>query len=319
MPAPEITVLMPAYNAAAFIGDAIASVLRQSFTGFELLVVDDGSTDDTVAIVQSFNDPRITLLRQAHAGVAAALNRGLAAAQAPLVARFDADDLCHPQRLARQREIMQQDPALVIAGSAVVYVDAALQPVFSWQPPAYAHSDLLRVLPHQCPFIHSSVIFRKAAVLAAGGYPEGAHTFEDHLLWTRLLPRGKGANSSEPLVQVRLNVGSVTIDERWRPRSFRQIKAAALRAGRISTEDADALAAIIRQQSRPEVKEGAYHALLGKKFLWNNYDPEKARASLRRALSCNPYYTAGYGLLVASYLPPAWIRRGYELVKNWRR
>ncbi|RYY91758.1 MAG: glycosyltransferase, partial [Chitinophagaceae bacterium] len=208
MQTPEITVLMPAYNAADYIADAIRSVLAQTFPHFELLIVDDGSTDNTAAIAAAFNDPRIRLLRQPNGGVAAALNRGLAEAQAPLVARFDADDLCHQQRLERQRALLQQDQRLVIAGSAVEYVDADKRPVFSWQPPAYTHNELLRVLPHSCPFIHSSVIFRREAVLAAGGYPEGAHTFEDHLLWTRLLPAGKGLNSPEPLVQVRLNVSS---------------------------------------------------------------------------------------------------------------
>ncbi|RYY83342.1 MAG: glycosyltransferase [Chitinophagaceae bacterium] len=318
MKQPEITVLMPAYNAAAFIGDAVRSVLAQSFKNFELLIIDDGSTDATAAIVNSFRDERIKLLQQANGGVAAALNRGLIAARAPLIARFDADDLCAPQRLQVQLQLMQSRPDLLIAGSAVEYIDAERSPVFTWQPPAYEHEELLALVTESCPFIHSSVIYRRAAVIDAGGYPEGAHTFEDHLLWTRLLPQGKGINIPEPLVQVRLNVASVTIDERWRPRSFRRIKAEALRAGRISTDDASRLATIIHAQSNGAVKEGAYHALLGKKYLWNNYDPGKARASLRRALSCNPFYTAGYGLLVASFLPPSWIRKGYQTFKSWR-
>ncbi|RYY39140.1 MAG: glycosyltransferase [Chitinophagaceae bacterium] len=318
MKQPEITVLMPAYNAAEYIANAVRSVLAQTFADFELLVVDDGSTDDTASIVRSFTDGRIRLLQQPNGGVATALNVGLLAARAPLIVRFDADDLCAPERLHVQWELMQRNPQLVIAGTAVEYVDAHGTPVFSWQPPAYDHAQLLEVLPRTCPFIHSSVVYRRSAVLAAGGYPEGAHTFEDHLLWTKLLPTGRGLNLPEPLLQVRLNVASVTIDERWRPRSFRRIKARALRDGSISTDDSARLAQIIHNQSRPAVKEGAYHALLGKKFLWNNYDPPRARASLLRALSCNPFYAAGYGLLFASYLPPAWIRRGYHLFKNLR-
>jgi glycosyltransferase involved in cell wall biosynthesis len=318
-PSPEITVLMPAYNAGPFIADAIRSVLAQSFGAFELLVIDDGSTDDTTAIVTSFKDERIRLLRQPHGGVARALNHGLTMASAPLVARFDADDLCHPQRLQRQWQLLQDDADLVIAGSAVDYIDAEKTPVFTWQPPAYTHSDLLQLVTNSCPFIHSSVIFRRDAVLEAGGYPEAAHTFEDHLLWTRLLPHGKGINIPDSLLQVRLNIQSVTIDERWRPRTFRRIKAEALRAGSISTEDGTLLQEIIRSQSRPRIKEGAYHALLGKKYLWNNYDPARARASLRRALNCNPLYMAGYGLLLASFLPPDWIRKGYETIKTLGR
>lgn len=316
---PAITVLMPAYNAAAFIAEAIGSVLAQTFTDFELLVIDDGSTDDTAAVVAGIGDPRIRMHRQPNGGVAAALNRGLEVARAPLIARFDADDLCHPKRLERQYAAMQADTTLVIVGSAVDYVDAEKNPLFTWQPPAYSHAQLLAGVRRHCPFIHSSVLYRRDVVRAAGGYSEGAHTFEDHLLWTRLLLIGKGANTDQPLVQVRFNPASVTIDERWRPAEFRRIKDAALRTGRISTEDGERLRAIIEKQSHPAVKEGAYHALLGKKYLWNNYDPQKARTSLRRALSCNPLYGAGYGLLLASYLPPSWIRKGYETFKTWSR
>jgi glycosyltransferase involved in cell wall biosynthesis len=317
--APEITVLMPAFNAGSYIADAIRSVLAQSFTNFELLIIDDGSTDNTAAIINSFTDPRIRLYCQPNGGVACALNRGLSLAKAPLVARFDADDLCHPLRLERQRQLLQAQPELLVAGSAVEYVDAETSPVFTWHPPAYNYDEIKELVPRVCPFIHSSVIYRRDAVLAAGGYPEAAHTFEDHLLWTRLLPRGAGCNMPQALVQVRLNIQSVTIDERWRPRAFRRMKSKALRSGSISTEDGLRLQEIIRRQSQPSVKEGAYHALLGKKYLWNNYDPEKARASLLRALACNPFYTAGYGLLAASYLPSAWIRKGYNTFKSLGR
>jgi glycosyltransferase involved in cell wall biosynthesis len=316
MQKPEITVLMPAYNAADFIAEAIQSVLQQSFTPFELLVIDDGSTDTTAAIVSSFNDRRIRLHQQPNRGVAAALNAGLALAHAPLIARFDADDLCFPNRLSTQREAMNTDHELVILGSAVEYIDIEKNPVFTWNPPAVSHHELLAMVHENCPFIHSSVMFRKEAVLKAGGYPEHAHSFEDHLLWTKLLPLGKGANLKEALMQVRLNAQSITIDERWRPAAFRKIKSEALRTGCISTEYGNRLLDMLQRQNLGPIKEGAYHALLGKKYLWNNFQPRKARQSLLRALACNPFYTAGYGLLAASYLPPSWIRKGYKAFKN---
>jgi glycosyltransferase involved in cell wall biosynthesis len=93
---PAITVLMPAYNAGKYIHEAISSVLAQSFTNFELLIVNDGSTDDTLAVISSFNDARIRVINQTNKGVAAALNNGLQHAQAPYIARFDADDICYP-------------------------------------------------------------------------------------------------------------------------------------------------------------------------------------------------------------------------------
>src|SRR5690349_16914620 len=113
MPEPAITVLMPAYNAGRYIADAVRSVLEQRFTDFELLIIDDGSTDDTAAIVRSFADSRIRLLQQPNRGVAPALNFGLQHARAALVARFDADDLCHPGRLQQQYELMCSDSSLL--------------------------------------------------------------------------------------------------------------------------------------------------------------------------------------------------------------
>ena len=93
MSVPMITILMPAYNARKYIGAAIDSVLQQSFTAFELVIVDDGSTDDTKEIIETFTDPRIRLLNQAHGGVSGALNTGLAMAKGKYIARFDADDI----------------------------------------------------------------------------------------------------------------------------------------------------------------------------------------------------------------------------------
>src|SRR5882757_7271659 len=103
---PKVTVLMPAYNAGKYIGEAISSVLGQSFVDFELLIVNDGSTDDTEKIIRSFHDSRIVMIRQENKGVSAALNLGLAHARAPYIARFDADDICLPNRLKVQYEFI---------------------------------------------------------------------------------------------------------------------------------------------------------------------------------------------------------------------
>src|ERR1700749_3368895 len=96
---PKITVLLPAYNAEKYIAKAICSVLAQTFTDFELLIINDGSTDDTEKIIRSFDDSRIVVINQENKGVSAGLNVGLAHARAPYVARFDADDICMPNRL----------------------------------------------------------------------------------------------------------------------------------------------------------------------------------------------------------------------------
>ncbi|MDB5250970.1 MAG: glycosyltransferase [Flaviaesturariibacter sp.] len=300
---PLVCVLMPAYNAERFIGAAIRSILDQTFTDFEFIIINDGSTDRTEAIARSFADPRIVVHTQPNSGIAAALNLGLSVAMAPLIARFDADDIAAPTRLERQYARIHQSPGLVLVGSSADYIDEDERFVFSWRPPAFDHETIFGISRLECPFIHSSVLFRKDAVVALGGYDSNAFTFEDHLLWTKLLPHGRTCNLPESLLRVRLSAQSITIDEKWRPLSFRRIKQKALNAGHISAEDGQRMREIARVQDRRPVKRGSYHALLAKKFLWNNHQPRLARHHLRLALAHVPSYSMGYALWLLSFLP----------------
>ena len=114
---------MPVYNAEKYIGDSIASVLQQSFIDFELLIINDGSTDKTEKIIRGFADPRIRLINQTNQGIAAALNNGLQIARADYIARFDADDICMPERLQIQYDFLRTLPDYVIVGSNADYID----------------------------------------------------------------------------------------------------------------------------------------------------------------------------------------------------
>ena len=168
----------------------------------------------------------------------------------------------------------------------------------------------------QCPFIHSGVLFKKEAVLSNGGYHPFAHSFEDHLLWMQLSGKGKFFNFSEPLIKVRLSPSSMTIDEKWRPRQFHNIKKSALQKQTISEADSESLKRILELQDTVQVKEGAYHCLLAKKFLWNNHQPAKARCNLRKAMSKKWFHWETYGLYLISFLPASWLRNSYVFLKQ---
>ncbi len=309
---PLITVLMPAYNAARFIAAAIDSVLKQCFTNFELLLVDDGSADDTVSIIQSFTDERIRLLQLPHNGIAAALNEGLKAAQGKYIARFDADDICYPQRLQVQYNFLSAHPAYIICGCAADYITEEGDFVFTYQPPGFLYEELLATYKNKCPFIHSGVLYVKDAIVQAGGYNEYAHTFEDHLLWAQLLDGAKGCNLPETLLRVRLNPQSVTIDERWRPQQFNEIKSRAIAAKAISRQDGLILLQILKEQDDGITKEAAYHSLLGKKYLWDNSRPQTARGHIKKAIQLRPAGIKNYGLFLLSFLPPALVKKIYS-------
>jgi glycosyltransferase involved in cell wall biosynthesis len=300
---PQITVLMPAYNAAGYIAEAIASVLQQSFTDFELLIVNDGSTDNTLDIINAFDDERIVVISQENAGVAAALNTGLTHAKAPYIARFDADDICHPHRLEKQIAFLTANPDYIMVGSDVDFMMEDGSLLFHFKCIAHTHEEIIEKLYFYCPFVHPAVMYKKESICQAGGYPTDAHNFEDYLLWTKIAKAGKFYNLPEALIKYRLNAASVTIDEKWRGKRFRQLKRTAVLRGSISANEGDELLAIIKSQDVRKIKEGSYHALCGKKFLADNYQPEKARLHVKKAISLYPFRLDNYLLYTVSYLP----------------
>jgi glycosyltransferase involved in cell wall biosynthesis len=299
---------MPACNAGKYIAEAVRSVLGQSFMDYELLIVDDGSTDDTLMTLQQFRDPRIKILCKQKEGISAALNAGLKMARGTYIARFDADDICMPRRLERQVLFLDGHPAYLVVGSDAEYISENGEYLFSFCCKGHTHREIIGNLYTHCPVIHSAAMYRKEAIMRAGGYSPYAHNFEDHLLWVQLLKTGRCCNLPEPLIKVRINPRSATIDERWRGRRFRQLKQEILERGAITKEEGVELQDIIVSQDNRKIKEGAYHALCGKKLLAENYRPAKARWHVRRSIYANPFRLDNYVLLTVSFLPAPWIR-----------
>lgn len=316
---PYLTILMPAYNTEPFIGEAIHSVLAQEYQDYELLIIDDGSTDRTLDIIHSCQDDRIRVITQLHQGICVALNRGLAEARGQYIARFDADDICLPGRLSRQVEFLDAHPSYVICGGNAEYISETGEHLFHYRCPAYEHEDIMQVLYTHCPFIHSAVMYRRDAVCMAGGYPLEAHNFEDYLLWTRLSAFGFYHNLQEPLIKVRFNPASVTMDEKWRGRRFRDLKQKILRQGFVTADQARSLEFIIRRQNKTRYRKAAYYALCGKKFLVDNHQPRKARTHLGKAIRLHPFRWDNYALFILSFFPKSvigWLHRNksFQLV-----
>jgi len=312
----KITVLMPAYNASNYIEEAIESVLKQTFSEFELLIIDDGSTDNTADIVRSFNDSRIVFIRQSNGGVASALNNGLQHARAEYIARFDADDICYANRLKTQYEFVMKNPEYIVVGSGADYVDANGDFVFSYDLAGYTDEQIKNLSYSVCPFIHSTVLLRKSVFLGVGGYNEHAHSFEDHFLWSQIKEKGKFYNLSQSLIKVRLNPESVTVDEKWRLKEFINIKYKVLKELHITPEDGQRLLEVLKLQNNKKIKMGSYYALLAKKFLWNNYQPALARKNIIEAIKLSPFHVNNYSVLIMSYLPHKMISKIYTVSKK---
>lgn len=191
---PHITVLMPVFNAMPYLPAAVESIVRQDYRRFTLLALDDGSSDGSVEFLRSHPDPRVEFVGDGrHHGMGALLNRGIAMAQGPLVARMDADDICPPDRFARQVAAFIEDPALTAIGTQFSYMGQRGLQGFARRLPlthAAIHENLRR---GTLCVIHGSLMIRTAALRAIGGY-RFAGIGEDWDMFLRLAEVGRFAN-----------------------------------------------------------------------------------------------------------------------------
>jgi glycosyltransferase involved in cell wall biosynthesis len=297
---------MPAYNSGAYIKEAIDSVLNQTFTDFEFIIINDGSKDETLDIIHQYTDPRIRLINQQNKGLIDTLNESILLARGSIIARMDADDICLPDRLQLEYDFLEAHPEYVMVGSEADVVDKEGNFLMKLVPIGHSHEEIVRSINKKCPFIHPCVMFRKQAVIDAGLYPKNALTFEDHLLWKKLLDLGRVCNLDKVLLKVRFNPESVTIDEKWRGEAFIKIRREAVERGYVSEQDAIALKQLLVNQNFATYKQASYHAMVGKKYLWNNPNGKLARKHFAEAIRHYPKNPESYMLYMFSLLPAAW-------------
>lgn len=200
-----VQVVMPAYNAAEYVGEAIESVLAQTFADWELVVVDDGSTDATPDIVSSYADERIRLLRIEHAGLpAVARNRGLAESRSPFVAFLDADDFWREDKLERQLAVLGNQPAAGLVHTALETLQAGERRPYPPPPSLFGSEPQFVRLAGRNFIIMSSVVIRRALLELHGVFDEDPQVTEDFELWMRLAPHTTFAYVDEPLLVYRL-------------------------------------------------------------------------------------------------------------------
>jgi glycosyltransferase involved in cell wall biosynthesis len=192
--APLVSVLLPLHNAAQTIRECIDSILSQTLTAIEIIAVNDFSNDDSVELLQQYNDDRIRVIENDRRGLVSALNTGLAYCSAPMVARMDADDIMYSNRLEKQYEYLRKHHDLVlVAAQARKFPQASIQNGYReymrWQNSVLSPDDIQNQIYIESPFAHPSVMFRRDSVIAAGAYRYGEFP-EDYELWLRLLHIG---------------------------------------------------------------------------------------------------------------------------------
>lgn len=210
-PRPKISVILPAYNAEIYLREAVQSVLDQSFTDFELIILNDGSTDGTAELLESFDDARIRIIHQENIGLALTLNKGISLSRGEFIARQDADDISLPERFARQIDYLVSHKSCGLLGTGSIILDDRQLTTRRHQHPT-SNGKLQMNLLFDSFFVHSSVMLRRSALDEVGVYPTDPERNppEDFDLWLRLARKFEVANLSEPLVMYREVPGSIS-------------------------------------------------------------------------------------------------------------
>jgi glycosyltransferase involved in cell wall biosynthesis len=271
---------MPLRNEERFLPAALASLKAQTISNWELIAIDDGSTDNTAALLAAAAaaDPRIRVYGNRTRGLVSALNQGLAACRAPLIARMDGDDISHPQRLTKQLEIFTAAPEIGLAAASFrhfprTHLKIGMLSYEEWQNSLTGHDAIMADIFVESPFVHPGVIFRKEIIDRLGGYRDMGWA-EDYDLWLRMAGSGvRFAKSSEPLIfwRDRPQRATRTMDE-YSADAFRRCKAHHLQRGFLSGTEEVILAGA--------GKEGrAWQRTLAelgiKVGLWIDVDPKK--------------------------------------------
>ncbi|MEQ8848775.1 glycosyltransferase [Botrimarina sp.] len=210
---PRVSVLLPVRNGEKYLKAAIRSVVRQTFRDFELILLNDGSTDNTSRIIarEAKRDPRIVCKQYEGMGLPAVLNQGLAEASGEYVARMDADDVCYPQRFAEQVKALEDHPDLVLVGCQLTRIDSAGFEIDKLILPTDTRQIVDNLLAgHGGQVMHPAFMFRTAAARRIGGYDEAYNTAQDFDFLLRIRQEGRIENLDQFLLKYRLHESSIT-------------------------------------------------------------------------------------------------------------
>lgn len=210
---PVVSVLMPVYNGERYLHQAVDSILGQTLTNFEFIIINDGSTDNTAEILDGYKDPRIVRLNNGkNIGLVGSLNRGLAEARGELIARMDADDVSYPDRLVEEVSFLSSHPEVGLVSTNFYLIDSRSEIIGGLGLNKLLKGEQVEwELYWGNPVVHPSVMFRASLIRSVGGYPPGyLYYAEDYALWLRLALSTKLVVLEKPLLYLRKHDLNVT-------------------------------------------------------------------------------------------------------------
>ena len=207
---PRISIVMSVYNSEKYLREAIDSILKQTFKDFEFIIINDGSTNGTREILESYNDPRIILIHQENMGLTKSLNKGIARAKGQYIARQDADDISHPERLEKQIDFLERHMNVTLLGTAIEMIDEKGTYLYAVKPPT-SDSSVRKGIKQKNYFCHGSIMFRRQSFFELGGYREFFFTTQDYDLWLRFIEKFEARNLPTLLYKHRISSISTSL------------------------------------------------------------------------------------------------------------
>lgn len=294
---PEVTVVMPVYNAQDYLITAVESILNQSYCDFEFIIIDDGSIDNSYQILNEYalKDSRIVLIRRENKGLVYTLNQACDLAKGAFIARMDADDEALPERLAIQVDFLKTHREISVAGGQVELIDSDGWPIMTMgELTQHADIDQAHMRGEGGAIIHPAATLRKELLHEVGGYSESYTCAEDLDLWLRMAEVGQLANCSEVILKYRQHVDSIGSSRR---------EEQYLSAKRAVMDAHDRRGIQFTETAFPEYKKTPSLAALYLKWGWWSLGANNvatARKYALRRLRATPFNTESIKLLLAS-------------------
>ncbi len=262
-------------------------------------------------IIKSYNDTRIVILNQSNTGLAKALNNGIRLAKGKYIARMDADDISHPDRITKQVVFLNENPEYAVIGSNSTFID--MQSNRLYDSNYVLNDEEIRNRLPLSPFFHSSTMFQKIIFEEIGGYNENIrHHFEDRILWNQMAKFGKLYNLPESLICYRLIPESISNKNSEKFKIFEEICNRIIETGNITEMDIYVITKLSESQTYSE-KLANYHLRIGKIYLEHNFKRGKAIFHLSKSLGSNLKNKITWFNLILCFTPNFFIKRWKEL------
>jgi len=211
---PEISVIMSVYNGEGYLSESIESILNQSYSDFEFIIINDGSTDGSYELIKNFakRDKRINIFNQNNIGLTKSLNKGLRLAEGTYIARQDVGDISLPDRLEAQKGYLDNNPNVILVGTSTDLIDENNQLIHTIHQPTNIRTIKKNLIKYNC-FSHGSMMFRKEEILELGGYREEIKYAQDYDLVLRISERYDLCNIDDVLYRYRMDRKAICVEK----------------------------------------------------------------------------------------------------------